>query len=74
MPSTVRQNFIFPKSVKQMLDSAVPKGKQSAFVSQTIEMRLKAKQSWKILEVEPRLNIKNPLVYAKKIRKQLDKD
>lgn len=72
MASTVRQNFIFPKTVKQMLDAAVPKGEQSAFVSQTVEMRLKAKKSWQILEAAPRLNIKNPLSYAKKTRKQLD--
>ena len=73
MDTSIRQNFILPKNVKNMLDTAVAKGEQSAFVAQTIEMRLKAKKSWQILEVSPRLNIKNPLGYAKKIRNQLDK-
>lgn len=73
MPTTIRQNFLLPKNIKNMLDEAVPKGKQSTFVAQTIEMRLNAQKSWQILETEPRLNIKNPLEYAKKIRKQLDK-
>lgn len=74
MATSIRQNFILPKNVKNMLDAAVSKGDQSAFVSQTIEMRLKAQKSWQILEAEPRLNIKHPFEYAKKIRKQLDKE
>lgn len=73
MSTAIRQNFILPKNVKNMLDAAVPKGDQSAFVSQTIEMRLKAQKSWQILETEPRLNIKHPFEYAKKIRKQFDR-
>ena len=33
-----------------MLDTAVAKGEQSAFVAQTIEMRLKAKKAGKFLK------------------------
>lgn len=67
--NTIRQNFLLPKKVKNLLDNAVPKGKQSQFVAEAIEERIVTEKSWKILEAPALLNSKNPLMDAKKMRR-----
>lgn len=67
--NTIRQNFLLPKKVKNLLDDAVPKGKQSQFVAEAIEERIVSEKSWKILESPALLNSKNPLLKARKIRR-----
>lgn len=73
MAQTVRQNFILPKTTKKLLDELVPKGKQSAFAAKVLELQLKSKKSWKILEMPAVLDIKDPIEFARKIRKEWDR-
>lgn len=57
-------------ATKKLLDEYVPKGMQSKFVAETIDERLKSKKSWKILEAPVLLDMPNPLIAARKIRRE----
>ena len=68
----IRQNFLLPKTTKDLLNRMVPKGQQSKFVAETIEQRLKAERSFTLLNAPARLEIKKPVGHARKARKQWD--